>query len=302
MGNNIRNRLRMGEATPGRWQVVAGAVLAVFLLGGIAGLMSLPPDNSREKKSPSAESHESAAHSPLPNPQVEAVTISRDVEEQLQAYLASWIQTHPNQEWGVYVEGIDGDFRAGVNANALFELASIYKLFLVAPLAEHLPSTQWGTPFFEGQTYEECVHRMISVSDNPCPRRIVEVIGWRAIAQWAQGQGFVGTDFANSEYFRGSAYDTAMLLKRLYLGEGYDGLTRRIFLDALADQQLTDGIPTGCRGCMVWSKTGNLDGHKHDAAIIRSRNVTYAVSIMSRNGTWDHIAELTAGINSIITQ
>ncbi len=193
------------------------------------------------------------------------------------------------------------DNKVSVNGGTQFEAASLYKLFLTIPLSKQLPFSSWQTTkTLNGQgdhTFEQCVDAMLARSDNPCGEAVGDYLGWSKATQAAKLEGFGGT-VLNSTPIRSTASDAAQYLMGLARGDWFDEQTRNFIMTSLAHQKFRDGIPSGCQGCTVFNKTGQLDHVANDAAIIYKGDTHYVLSILSKNGTFQQIADLTNLVNS----
>lgn len=217
--------------------------------------------------------------------------------DELQADIDTWVAAHKGVDWSVSVEAVDGGLSASVNADKTFTLASIYKLFLLQPLVQKVPSNTWDTASINGKSYKACVDVMIRVSDNPCAEAIGSSLGWSKAEKHLRSLGYAKTAFVGSTTI-GTAEETAALLKNLYTGEGFDELTRASALDAMGATKKTEAIRRGCAGCTVYNKTGDLAGYHNDAAIVEKNGKAYTIVIFSKTGSWQQMAELTKVISA----
>lgn len=244
----------------------------------------------------------SVASAPIPQgsdlqPQSAAVLAEQDVQSELQKELEVWMSSKKS-DWSFYVQSLDtGDTLAEINESKQFQMASIYKLFLLQPLAKKLPAEAWGTSKITERSYLDCVQAMFAVSDNPCGEAIAGSLGWNNVHKQVKATGYKSTVLNNSEKFSSSTADTALLLDRLYHGDGYDAKTKSIALEAMAKRKGTEAVRRACTNCVVYNKTGDLNGYKHDAAIVEKNGKAYVVVIFSSGATWPQAIE-AAGIIS----
>jgi len=215
-----------------------------------------------------------------------------------------WVKAHGGSQWGVVVQDLnDADNKVDVNADSQFDSASLYKLFLTIPLAQRLPFASWSTQHtLNGQgdhTIAQCVQAMLAWSDNPCGMAIGSLIGWSNATRSAHANGFTNTSLSYSP-IQTTASNVADYLVGLNGGKWFDAQTRDFILNSLAMQKFRAGIPTGCTGCTVFNKTGQLNGVTHDAAIVTRGKKHYVLVIMSKGGSYSQIAELTKLINATL--
>ncbi len=215
----------------------------------------------------------------------------------LQADIDSWIAAHKGVDWGVSVEAINGDLSASVNADKTYSLASVYKLFLLQPLANKIPSSKWATTNVGSRSYAKCVDSMIRVSDNVCAEAIGRSLGWTKAEKYLRSLGYEKTAFTGTTT-TGTPSETGDLLKNIYTGEGFDELTRSAAMDAMLATKKVEGIRRGCDGCTVYNKIGDLAGYHNDAAIVEKNGKAYSVVIFSKTGSWQQLAELTKVISA----
>ena len=221
----------------------------------------------------------------------------------LQPKVQAWVNANDSAQWGVVVQDLaNPDNKISINASAPFQSASLYKLFLTIPLTSKLPFSSWQTTqTLNGQgdrNYRQCVHDMLAYSDNACGEAIGDYLSWQKATQAIQAAGFSGGTQFNTANMTTTADDTAQYFMGLARGSWFDAPTRQFILESLAEQTHRDGIPAGCAGCAVLNKTGELDHVTNDAAIIYKGNTHYVLSIVSKDGNFNQIADLTKLINS----
>lgn len=244
----------------------------------------------------SAESPLPTLSTPTPAPAASSVSSVPNTND-LQADIDTWVGAHKGVDWSVNVEAFEGGLAASVNPDKVFTLASIYKLFLLQPLAEKIPSSQWSTTTIGSRTYANCIDAMLRVSDNACAEAIGDKLGWTQAEKYLRSLGYAKTAFTGATT-TGTASETAALLKNLYQSEGFDELARKTAMQAMLAPKKTEGIRLGCKGCVVYNKTGDLAGYHNDAAIVEKNGKFYSVVIFSKTGSWQQIAELTKVISA----
>jgi hypothetical protein len=139
---------------------------------------------------------------------------------------------------------------------------------------------------------------MLAVSDNPCAEAIAGNLGWSTLHRQNLALGYKNTVLNSSENFVSTAADAGKLIDRLYHGKGYDAKTKSIALEALGMQKSVEAIRRACSGCTVYNKTGDLNGYKHDVAIVEKNGKAYVVVIFSKDTTWAQLTEAASIINS----
>lgn len=220
----------------------------------------------------------------------------------LQPKVQAWVNAHGNAQWGVVVQDLSNpDNKMSINAQTPFTAASLYKLFLTIPLNSKVPFANWQNSHISTEqgdhTYAQCVQAMLANSDNPCGEAIGGYLGWNKATQAVAAAGFSRT-MLNNTTLTTTADDVAGYFSGLARGNWFDEKTRNFILESLAEQTHRSGIPHGCMGCEVLNKTGELDHVTNDAAIIYKGNTHYVLSILSKDGTFDQVADLTKLINT----
>ncbi|MBA3758183.1 serine hydrolase [Candidatus Saccharibacteria bacterium] len=223
---------------------------------------------------------------------VPLVAAAVDRSPELRTALEAWQANQKGSEWAFYVHSLDDDqLKVGVNDDKPFGLASIYKLFLLKPLAQKIPAEAWANTNITERTYQACVTAMLSVSDNPCAEAIASKLGWSAIHRQNRADGYKSTVFNRSDTLVGSAADTGLLLDRLYNSDGYDAKTQEIALEAMGRTKRTEAVRGACQGCTVQNKTGDFNGVRHDAAVVQKDGKNYVVVIFSKGAQWKQLSE-----------
>lgn len=216
--------------------------------------------------------------------------------EQMQSDINDWMTKNKNFKYSVSISEIGGTNSASYNADEVYSLASVYKLFLIQPLSSTTNSDDWDHRYVLSQTYSKCIDKMIRNSDYACAIAIGNNMGWSKIDSILQLKGYRNTTLKGN-LTKGTANDTVLLLKNLYSTNEFDEKSKNIILEAMLEPKKSEGIRAGCDGCKVYNKIGNLGGVHNEVAIIEKNNRAYAISIMSKNGSWQGITDLT----SIIT-
>ncbi len=223
------------------------------------------------------------------------------VTDQVQKAVDSWVATRQPQTWGIYVEDLDNNQKlASHNPDKKLGVASVYKLFLLQPLAEKVPVSTWPTAIVNGHTYDECVDLMFRLSDNACAEAIANKFGWQTLDKKIAAEGYKGT-ITNASPALGTAADTALVLKRLQHRElGLNDATYKLAFNSLAVPKNPEGIRQGCTGCSnVWNKVGYFAGAINDVAIVEKNGHKYSIVIFS-SSSWGQITDLTKVITDAL--
>lgn len=195
-------------------------------------------------------------------------------------------------KWSVSVRDLKTERMANVNADDMREAASLYKLFLFAPLDAKLSAKDWKG-HVKGKSIESCAELMLKISDNDCAVALGNYASWKSIDTVNHSYGFKKTQLNSAESQKTTAREVSELMYRLQNSQMLSDKARRIFFDGLYRQKLREGIPTGCGPlCLVGNKTGELNNVRHDAAVVTHGEAKYIIVIMSEGGTWQQIADI----------
>lgn len=230
---------------------------------------------------------------------------------------------------GRYLDDFSPLFGAEVNAEAVMPAASVIKLAIMASLLDE--ATQGRLQFDEmmtleesdfvggagilfelsrGRAYslEELCRLMIVVSDNTASNSLAKRIGWQALQSFWDERGY---DARMNRYFMHPVVDgrdntmtalgAARILRDLYQGVGLSSRFQRFAIETLRRQQYREKIPLMLpESLCVGHKTGELDGVRHDAAVIEASR-PYILVVMTAEGQepWlvdQAIARLSLGV------
>lgn len=99
-------------------------------------------------------------------------------DKALERSISKVVATFPKeQKWSVYVQDLESNRAANVNADRPYESASLYKLFLLAPLESKMSADKWS--YHIGNTnIKDCVNLMLRISDNDCAKSIAYIANW----------------------------------------------------------------------------------------------------------------------------
>ena len=206
-------------------------------------------------------------------------------------------QMPDGSEWEVSLRDLKSGRMANVNSDTSIQAASLYKLFLLAPLEKKINADNWKSVI--GKTsINDCVMAMIKLSDNDCPQSLANYINWKNIDPYNQTLGFKQTKINSKDGQTTTAREVSEMMYRLQNSQILSDKARRLVFDALYEQTFRSGIPAGCGAdCLVGNKTGDLDGYRHDAAVVTHGSSKYVLVIMTKDATWTQIADLSATID-----
>ena len=216
--------------------------------------------------------------------------------EELTALLLAHIEPLGGS-YSIYVKNLDTNEYLLINHRQQ-NAASLIKLFNFAYTFEKYNNGSLElTPFIEQWLYHSIVF-----SCNNSYNHLLTVIGYGNLIQgainstaFAHSQGFEDTvvggslhpsDFAIVGFSNvyTSALNVGHLLENIYRGTMVSEEASQQMLDILLAQQRLDKIPAGLpEGTITASKTGEIGGIEHDAAIVFTDSANYIIVIMTEN-------------------
>ncbi len=139
---------------------------------------------------------------------------------------------------------------------------------------------------------DELCKLMIVVSDNTASNALVRRLGMERLNGFWAGRGYQAV---MRRYFMDpvvadrdnqmTALAAAMMLKDLYLGVALSESSREFAVGCLRRQQFREKIPSMLpESVMVGHKTGELEGVRHDAAVIESTR-PYTLVVLTAHGS-----------------
>lgn len=219
-------------------------------------------------------------------------------DKQLAALIREKVDEMPkNTKWGISVRDLNSGRMANINADSPMQTASLYKLFLLAPLEKKINADYWKSSLGK-QTIGSCVTAMIQVSDNDCGNAVGTYAGWKNVDVLNKSLGFVNTKVNTKDGNVTTPREVSELMYRLQNSQILSDKARRLVFDALYEQKYREGIPKGCgEQCLVGNKTGDIDNVRHDTAVVTHGKARYIVTIMSTNGSWTQIADIARAVD-----
>ncbi|HSH31899.1 MAG TPA: serine hydrolase, partial [Candidatus Saccharimonadales bacterium] len=198
---------------------------------------------------------------------------------------------------GLVVKDLKSGAIATSSDQQVFTSASLYKLFVAQGIYRAIDAGSLSLgDRIGGRTVADCLHLMITVSDNPCGEALGARLGWGKYNDTLKTQGFTGTSLTRP--LKTSAADVALLLERLYHGTLLSPNSSEHFLGLLKAQRINNRLPAGLpAGTVMAHKTGDLDGLVHDAGIVYGPKTDYVVVMTS--GPWANPLAAPAAFNDL---
>lgn len=281
----------------GRWflfgfQVLAMMAVMVLLGEHFAGGKTIAPQVATAASPPQVLAPISTG---------KPVSAPEDESTRLNSLFASWAAQNKNDQWGIALHQLSGGMAdASYQPDQRFYPASIYKLLILETLFKKAPYTTWGKAF-TGGTLAKCVDRMIRYSDNTCGIALGKYAGWTPANNQLKSLGLSDTALNTADsQLHTTAGDVSKYLQYFYADNTYPQ-AKQFVLDVMSKQVYRQGIPAGSPGCTVYDKIGDLNGYKHDAAVVVCPDTTYILVVMSKGGSYAQIADIAGQVNSVLT-
>ncbi|WP_243787889.1 serine hydrolase [Saccharopolyspora gloriosae] len=143
-------------------------------------------------------------------------------------------------------------------------------------------------PGVDRLTVGDLITLMIIISDNAATNAVIDAVGFPAIASCATDLGCVATKVERrlmDVHAPGSnstcALDQARILDRLATGRALPVQLTVHALDVLSRQQIRDRLPASLpEGARCWNKTGEIQGSRHDVALIGDDRPRAVVAVL----------------------
>lgn len=232
--------------------------------------------------------------SPLSGAQKPTFATQGKLAERLRAVVDDAVSRKVASRVGVAVVDLATGQAVGINANRSFKPASVIKLAVLVGAFRERARMQPA----QFERLRPLMERMITISDNPSTRRLVNRLGARQVNAAVRELGVerfrVGETGSRSWVLQGSQAtpaDTALLLAKLAHREVVNSRASEEMLALLGAQQRRRRIPAGLPSApdlWVGNKTGTLNGIVNDAGIV----------LQPRSGIGYTLAVYTAGARS----
>lgn len=245
-----------------------------------------------------SQTHAVSAQTAIRPAAAAAATSQRIDQAELQKFTDSLAGSIPATS-SLSVIDLTSGVAAGHNADQQLVSASLYKLFVALAVYKAIDTgTISGSTPVASSTVEQCLNKMITVSDNECGVALGSLVGWEKQNASLAAEGFYHTKLAQTDAEYTSANDVAKLLQRLYAGTLLSPNSNNQFLALLKAQKINNRLPMGLpNGVTIAHKTGDLDNSVHDAGIVYAKGGAYIVSLMTTD--WDNAAQAPASFASL---
>lgn len=185
---------------------------------------------------------------------------------------------------GVVVKNLSTGQEISVNAEEVFNSASLYKLAVMYTLYEKNNKRLLD---INKEDIKSNLYQMITVSSNEAAYYLVDnYASWKEVTASMRSIGLTKTNL-NQNPIVTSPSDIAKLLEMIAKGEAVDFESSTKMLELLSKQKVNDRIPVYLPPTtIVAHKTGELGDVRHDAGVVITPENNYVLVLMSKDS--DH--------------
>ncbi|MFZ1360754.1 MAG: serine hydrolase [Candidatus Saccharimonadales bacterium] len=186
---------------------------------------------------------------------------------------------------------------ASYNADAQFASAGIESLYIgyAAIMQQSEGELRPVEKISDERSVETCLKDMYIKFDSKCRYGFYTRLGYARVVQRGVELGLKNTKFADAGGVT-SANDLHQVLIGLHNGTIGRAQGTRQLLSMSQAIRTNDGVPAGVSKGNVTHFIGDSETVKNDAAIVSSDKGVYALSIVSKDSSWEKIAALTKKI------
>lgn len=189
----------------------------------------------------------------------------------------------------------------------VFESGSLYKLWVMASVFQNLKEgkikeddilseevsvlnnqfriEEGLAEFTQGSitlTVSQALQQMITISHNYATLLLANVVGTNSIFKLIDDLALKDSSFSNPP--KTTAFDTALLLEKLYSGQVVDQESSKKMVELLKKQRLNNGLPKLLpKEAVVAHKTGDIGWFKHDVGLVYAPRGDYLIVILSES-------------------
>ena len=242
----------------------------------------------------------------------------------LQPIVDKWTASAPEKS-GIVIYDLDNQQIAAThNADQLFSMESLYKLFIVYEgyLEVENGELDQNMVFADGTTVSECLDITIRESDSKCATNLYNVINKSELFNFLNREGFLQTSLSD---LQSTPNEILKIMQKYYYHDGLSDETWAKIQDSMLNQPPTDnglcdglcnwrqGLPSGFSIATVYNKVGwkyndvdNAWSTYNDAAIVEfpATEVTparkYIIVIMTSETSPNSIVQFGADIERAV--
>lgn len=219
------------------------------------------------------------------------------------ALLAQYAQDNPGTYAMAFTElsGVAHPRSATYRGDARMPAAGIHSLYLAYAevVSEHAGVTR-PVDIISGDTNAtECFKDMLQQFDEGCRRGFYDHFGFATMKSYGNSLGLTNTVFAGEDTTT-SANDLQKVMIGLFKNQIARNENGQRILSTIRSVRETDGIPAGVSAGQISHVIGEAETVHNDTAIVYSNNYgAYALTVLSTDTKWDHIAGLTKKIQAL---
>lgn len=201
-------------------------------------------------------------------------------------------------DWFVSVRDLSTGSMSNIDADKTLPAGSMYELFMIAPLERKLSSEYW-TSYLSQKPVERCVVDMMASEDEDCARGFGYYANFNEINTVNNEIGFNQTNI-DYQTKSTSVKDMSEMIYRLQKSQIHSDKARRLIFDGLYQDANKRGVAKACgEGCLVASKTAEVDGYMHNVAVVtNAKGARYVVAISAHNASWGDVEKLAQMIDA----
>ncbi len=253
---------------------------------------------------------------PAPPVKIDSYNTGLALDPGLQQILDAYNEVTPPA--GVVVLDITDKRYAAIEPDQVRTAASLYKLFVARELydfnvqgklsfdqmvtvtqaAVNQDSSDPNLPVGTTIQVSECLRRMITISDNACGYLLGSLISWNNVNETLNIRGYSHTSLGSDQLT--SAGDIGLLLRRVAEGQMVTPDSSHNLEAILFEQQINTRLPALLPPGVIGHKTGDLNGLAHDAGIVRTKDKSYVIVVLS--GPWKDVGKANNSIAKLSLQ
>ncbi|MDZ7785922.1 MAG: serine hydrolase [Candidatus Saccharibacteria bacterium] len=168
------------------------------------------------------------------------------------------------------------------NEDEVYFAASLYKLYVAYEgyLALQRGEYQASEPYQSGNTFGQCLDKMLRESDSPCAEKLWNELGKADTTAQLESYGINDTSMTA---ITTTAEDAATMLTRIWHGEELSAANKQKLLASLENQIYRDALAEGFKRGTFYNKVGFRGSNEyHDVGILELSNGRhYVVSVLT---------------------
>ena len=226
-------------------------------------------------------------------------TIGELDKQAIQKVVTDWSNKYKGNASVYITDTKTGEVLANSDEDRQFFTASIYKMYVAYLGLQDVDAglKKLEDPFMGNYTRKQCLYLMIQESNSSCAERMMGEI---TRATMDVRLAALGTTHTNIVSLKTTAKDSAVIARKIALGEGLSTESAAFLQGAMRDQKFRGGLPAGFDRAEVQDKVG-FNKHVygwHDTGNVtpNSTKRTFTVSVFSEHIGYYGPAELAKNL------